>query len=49
MKLASYNYSIAYSFEVAPKSLENLHDPPLNNINKSLKLKILIILYSFFV
>jgi hypothetical protein len=49
MKLESYNYSKAYSFEVAPRILENLYDPPLKSINKSIKLKILIILYLCFV
>jgi hypothetical protein len=45
MKLALYNFSKAYSFEVDPRILENLYNPPLKNINKSIKLKILIILY----
>jgi len=49
MKLALYSYSKAYNFEVAPRILENLYKPPLKNINKSIKLKILIIQYLYFV
>lgn len=49
MKLVSYSYSKAYSFEVAPRIFENLYRPPLKNINKSMKPKILIIPYLYFV
>jgi len=49
MKLASYSYSKAYSFEAASRILENLCKPPLKNINKSIKLKILLIPYLWLV
>jgi hypothetical protein len=44
-----YKLSKSYSFEVDARILENLYNHPLKNINKSIKLKILVILYRCFV